>query len=187
MIAIFLIIDGKCISKGAYFLQHIFMMSHKNWKRQISNHVCLTVIVCTPLMICHKLILGVIYDASLMELVPVTTRVSWKIVSWIGTHILNIFPHEYRKMRVKERERASYVDVLCYSYFQSMVIKIRQWICQLSKIQIKIVTVGGRGFLHHKILWQFTRLANIQYLFRKKLSRWSFINKLYVLCTQTYI
>ena len=24
-----------------------------------------------------------------------------------------------------------------------MVIKIRQWICQLSKIQIKIVTVGG--------------------------------------------
>ena len=164
MRAIFPITDRKCISKGAYFLQHIFMMSHKNWKRQISNHVCLTVIVCTPLMICHKLILGVIYDASLMELVPVTTRVSWKMVSWIGTHILNIFPHEYRKMRVvRERERASYVDVLCYSYFQSMVIKIRQWICQLSKIQIKIVTVGGRRFLHHKILWQFFHLANIQY------------------------
>ena len=47
--------------------------------------------------------------------------------------------------REREGERAAYVDVLCYSYFQSMVIKIRQWICQLSKIQIKIVTVGGRS------------------------------------------
>ena len=121
MRAIFLIIDGKCISKGAYFLQHIFMMSHKNWKRQISNHVCLTVIVCTPLMICHKLILGVIYDASLMELVPVTTRVSWKIVSWIGAHILNIFPHEYRKMRVK-RGREHHTSMCC------IIVIPNQWL-----------------------------------------------------------
>ena len=123
MRAIFLIIDEKSISKGAYFLQHIFMMSHKNWKRQISNHVCLTVIVCTPLMICHKLILGVIYDASLMELVPVTTRVSWKIVSWIGTHILNIFPHEYRKMRVLwERGREHHTSMRC------IIVIPNQWL-----------------------------------------------------------
>ena len=60
-------------------------------------------------------------------------------------NILNTLVHEYMEKRVignvNEREKASYM--LCYTSVQSVDIKIRQWICQLSKIQIKIVTVGG--------------------------------------------